>query len=65
MPTRDFFTQQAKTRTAEAIRHVESMTNAELVVAVRRQSGRYDDPDLLRLAQAISNGSRLALDTPR
>ncbi len=41
MPTWDFFTQQARTRTAEAIRHVESTTNVELVVAVRRQSGRY------------------------
>jgi putative membrane protein len=41
MPIHDFFTQQARTRTAEAIRHVESTTNAELVVAVRRQSGRY------------------------
>jgi len=41
MPTQDFFTQQARTLTAEAIRHVESSTNAELVVAVRRQSGRY------------------------
>jgi len=42
-----FFGDDARKRTAEAIGKAEAQTSAELVVAVRRDSGPYRDPDLL------------------
>ncbi len=42
-----FFGDDARKRTAEAIGRAEAKTSAELVVAVRRASGPYRDPDYL------------------
>jgi putative membrane protein len=37
----DFFSSEAKQRTTESVRRVEAQTSAEVVVAVRKRSGRY------------------------
>lgn len=37
----DFFREIAKQTTARSVRHVEALTSAEIVVAVRRRSGDY------------------------
>lgn len=37
----DFFRDEAKSRTAQAVKAVEAQTSAEVVVAVRRRSGDY------------------------
>jgi len=41
MSERDFFTDEAKRETAASVRAVEAQTSAEIVVAVRKRSGRY------------------------
>lgn len=41
MSEREFFEQSARTRVREAIESVEAKTSAELVVMVRRESGKY------------------------
>jgi len=41
MSESDFYRDEAKRRTAEAVKAVESLTSAEVVVAVRRRSGDY------------------------
>jgi putative membrane protein len=41
MSERDFYQQEAKSRAAAAVRAVEALTSAEVVVAVRRVSGDY------------------------
>jgi putative membrane protein len=43
----DFFSDQAKTRVAEAVRDVEAKSSAEIVVAVRARSDEYRDVDLV------------------
>lgn len=41
MAEADFFREQAKQSTASSVKAVESLTSAEVVVAVRRRSGEY------------------------
>ncbi|HEX3776429.1 MAG TPA: hypothetical protein VHV51_18285 [Polyangiaceae bacterium] len=41
MSERDFFSDEAKRTSAASVRAVEAQTSAEVVVAVRKQSGRY------------------------
>ena len=41
MSQRDFFSDEAKRETATSVRAVEAQTSAEIVVAVRKRSGRY------------------------
>lgn len=47
MGHREFFTDAAKKRAAEAVKTVESQTSAEIVVAVRQLSGSYRDAHLV------------------
>src|SRR4051812_27239525 len=41
MSERDFFSDEAKRATAASVRSAEAQTSAEIVVAVRKSSGRY------------------------
>jgi len=41
MSERDFFSEEAKRESAASVRAVEAQTSAEIVVAVRKRSGRY------------------------
>lgn len=41
MSERDFFSEEAKRETVASVRAVEAQTSAEIVVAVRKRSGRY------------------------
>ncbi len=47
MAAGDFFSERARARTADVVRRVESMTSAEVLVAVRRLSGHYRHTDYL------------------
>ncbi len=44
---RDFFSDEARARAAEAVKRVETQTSAEVVVTVRRLSDRYRDADTM------------------
>ncbi len=44
MAEADFFRDEAKLSTARSVKHVEALTSAEVVVAVRRRSGDYRVP---------------------
>ncbi|MCL2824114.1 MAG: hypothetical protein FWD57_08995 [Polyangiaceae bacterium] len=46
MANRHFFDPNARTKVRDAIVNIESQTSAEIVVAVRRQSGSYNHIDL-------------------
>jgi putative membrane protein len=47
MPARDFFTPDTQSAVRKAVADAEALTSAELVVAVRRVSGRYREADYL------------------
>ena len=47
MATRDFFLPDAKARVTRAIEAIEKQTAAEIVVTVRRRSGRYRDTNYM------------------
>lgn len=46
MPARDLFDLAARARVKQAVERIESQTSAEVVVTVRRRTGRYRDIDL-------------------
>jgi putative membrane protein len=46
MPDQAFFSEGARARVTEAIRAIEAQTSAEVVVSMRRESGRYTATDV-------------------